>query len=368
MKKLPLFIGFGIVVAIAMSPTAQTTIANNAAEMSGRIVMLADGTIARTITNLFTFNRGASAPFAVQSGAAKVSNLNADQVDGYEGINLLDIGNCQFRLTLTTNTPVTTADVLAAVTVFVTPVEGYQCAVYDGSASWLARTSTELSFSIAGFAANTNFDVWLYDNAGTLATETLAWSGDTTRATALTTQNGVLVKTGATTRRFVGTFRTTAVIGQTEDSAAKRFVFSQYHRARREMRVLEATNSWPYTTATTRQANGSTANQLAFVSNGDGAVSAEVQVAADNATPTQAFVFIGEDSTTTPSTSALGGRFDMVVASSQSWGRASLAKTPTAGYHFWVWQERSAAVGGTTWYGDNGGLLQQSGITGVIFD
>jgi hypothetical protein len=37
----------------------------------------------RTITNLWTFNRGTGAPFAVPSGSAKVANLDADKLDGH---------------------------------------------------------------------------------------------------------------------------------------------------------------------------------------------------------------------------------------------------------------------------------------------
>jgi len=39
---------------------------------------------AETVTGLWTFNRGAGAPFAVASGAAKVAYLDADKLDGYE--------------------------------------------------------------------------------------------------------------------------------------------------------------------------------------------------------------------------------------------------------------------------------------------
>ena len=38
--------------------------------------------LAYTITGLWTFNRGAAAPFAVDAASLKVTNLNADKVDG----------------------------------------------------------------------------------------------------------------------------------------------------------------------------------------------------------------------------------------------------------------------------------------------
>lgn len=362
-----------LLAVLSMFPSAQTTIANNAAEMSGKLVMLADGAIARTVTNLFTFDRDPSAPFAVSSGSAKVSNLDADKVDGYEGLNLLDIGNCQFHLTLTTVTPYTSADVTAATSVFVTPTAGYQCAVWDGSSSWLPRTSTELTIAIAGFAANTNFDVWLYDNAGTLATETLAWSTDTARATALALQNGVYVKTGATTRRYVGTFRTTATIGQTEDSYARRYVYSYYNRRVRAMRYLEATDSWQYQTNTWRQArgvNGDGSPRLAFVQGvSERKIAAHVQAYASNGTVTQvASVAIGIDSTTAPTTGNVGMDGRMSSSSSVTPLSANYEDFVAAGFHYAAWLEiDTTASGTTTWLGDNGApTILQSAIWGEI--
>lgn len=66
--------------------SVQTTIANNAADMSGKIVMVADSTTGRTVTNLFTFNRGAAVPFAVGASSLKVTNLDADKLDGLDGV------------------------------------------------------------------------------------------------------------------------------------------------------------------------------------------------------------------------------------------------------------------------------------------
>lgn len=66
----------------AKLPTSITGDANtvdgyDAAELAG----IAE---AETVTGLWTFSRGASAPFAVASGAAKVAYLDADKLDGYE--------------------------------------------------------------------------------------------------------------------------------------------------------------------------------------------------------------------------------------------------------------------------------------------
>src|SRR5688572_3646151 len=171
---------------------------------------------------------------------------------------------CNGRLTLTTGLPVTTADVTAAANVFFTPYKGNRVAVYSGSV-WELLTFTQLTISLAsGFSSGKPYDVFAYNNAGVLALETLVWTNDTTRATALALQDGVYVKSGDATRRYIGTFYTTSAT-TTEDSAAKRFVWNYCNRVPRFMQVIEATASWNYTTLTWRQARATATNQLDYV-------------------------------------------------------------------------------------------------------
>lgn len=59
------------------------TLANTDADVNGKYVVTRDA--AETITGLKTFSRSTSAPFAVNGGAAKVTNLDADKLDGIEG-------------------------------------------------------------------------------------------------------------------------------------------------------------------------------------------------------------------------------------------------------------------------------------------
>jgi hypothetical protein len=56
------------------------TVLNTTASLSGKTLAKLEDT--QTITGLKTFDLGASAPFAVVSGAAVVSNLDADKLDG----------------------------------------------------------------------------------------------------------------------------------------------------------------------------------------------------------------------------------------------------------------------------------------------
>lgn len=282
--------------------------------------------------------------------------------------NLLNMP-CDGRLTLTTATPVTTADVTAAETLYWTPYIGNRIALYDGT-NWDIFTTSEVSIDVPD--ATNCYDVFMYENSGSPALELLAWTNETTRATALAYQNGVLCKTGALTRRYVGTFySTTAGNGQIEDSFAKRNLWNYYNRDARPMQVLEATDSWTYTTATIRQARGSTANQLEFVVGvSEDAVTANVAVivGSDQAANTvNLAVGIGLDSTTAIA-SSIAPNYGNLIANVPQPMFSSYVGYPAVGRHYLAWLEYSTAAGTTTWYGDNGvPTRQQSGIQGVIW-
>jgi hypothetical protein len=271
------------------------------------------------------------------------------------------------RLTLASTTPVTTSDQTAKTTLYYTPYKGNQLALYDGTSIWSIYSFSELSIAVPS-TTNTMYDVFLYANAGTPILELLAWTNDTTRATALATQDGKLVKSGATTRRYVGSFRTTGTSGQTEDSMAKRYVWNYYNRVLRRMSVIESTDNWTYTSATWRQARASTANQLDYVVGvEEDIVYAEVRALWSNSGGgVDAFVGIGVDSTTAP------GTFLSVVArggAGQTSTSSALARQVLGlGRHTLVWLESGQAAGTTTWYGDAGAPPNyQSGIYGEIW-
>lgn len=284
-----------------------------------------------------------------------------------------DISPCDGRLTLTTAVPVTTANVTAATTLFWTPYKGNTCYLYDGSTAWNNRTFAETSIAVPNTTSQM-YDVFVYDNGGTPTLELLAWTNDTTRATALTTQNGILEKTGALTRRYIGSFRTTTVAGQTEDSLTKRYVWNYYNRVTRPLLRLESTASWAYTTATVRQANASPSNQVEVVVGfAEVPIDVSLNVRATNITGadfTTTAVCVGEDSTSACSASNVGGAGYVQPATAVNGGVSLVAlfnKYPAVGYHVYSWNEWSTASGTTTWLGTNTGVTNTtSGIKGWI--
>lgn len=317
-----------------------------------------------------------TAPLVVAS-TTKVANLNSDLLDDQTGSYYLDTANFTnidsgtngFRLTLTTGVPGQTADVTGASTIYCSPYKSNKIALYTGS-DWVLRETAEFSKALSGLTSGKPYDIFCYDNSGTPTLEFLAWTSDTVRATDITRQDGTLVKSGDATRRYLGTFYTTSAT-TTEDSLGNRYLWNYYNQIEKPMGVWEATNTWTYTTATVRQANNSTANQLNFVSGEtEGSVSAWVYASSSNSSAgIGRTVGIGFDTTTTMTPGGSGAimQSNATAASTRSGSSAVYCAAMARGRHYLAWLEWSAAAGVTTWYGDNGGSINyQSGIQGLI--
>lgn len=271
----------------------------------------------------------------------------------------------EFRLTLTSATPVTTTDVTGATTIYCTPYKGNRIALYDGSTGWTNYVSSEFSLALGTLTSGKPYDVFCYANSGVPTLEFLVWTNDTTRATALVYQDGVLVKSGATTRRYLGTFYTTSTT-QTEDSLVKRFLWNYYNRVARPMLRRETTASWNYSTNTVRQANASSSNQLDFVRGVDeDAVSVSLSVNAVNSGANPVSVGLGLDTTSAYNIGQGGG---FLPNNTYGGGSASYNGLPGLGRHYIAWLECSLALGTTTWYGNNTvvGSTAYSGISGMV--
>jgi len=265
---------------------------------------------------------------------------------------------CQGRLTLTSGTPVTTADVTGATTLYFTPYNGDHIALYTGSA-WANYTFTERSLSLSGLAANTNYDIFLYDNGGTLTLEATAWTNNTARATALVLQNGVYLKSGATTRHYLGTIRTTSTAGQTEDSQSRRFVYNQDHPVARKLWAGDTgTNSWTYSASAWRAANNNTANRVEVVIGNPGPLAVLNLGVRIGGSGTGAVESIGYDTTTNTSAD--------IYANITNDGHVSthMSHAPAIGYHYYQWVENARGNSITVFSYSSGAY--QSGIVGSI--
>lgn len=130
------------------------------------------------------------------------------------------------RLTLASGNPVPTTDQTSKTTIYYTPFNGDKISLYNGS-YWKTYTFTEVSTTIGTKTSARNYDVFLYDNGGTLALDfSAAWnSNNIARTDSITLLNGVYVKSTDNTRRYLGTIRMTSTT-TTEDSITKRFVWN----------------------------------------------------------------------------------------------------------------------------------------------
>jgi len=180
--------------------------------------------------------------------------------------------NCA-RITLQAGTPIMTSNVTSASTVIVTLFNGNLISLWTGSA-WQTRTFSETSISISGFAANSVWDVFAFWTGSAVSFETLIWTNQTTRATAVTLQDGVWCKSGDKTRRYVGSFGTTGVTGQTEfvitaDAATRNtsiLIFSASNQARAQVLSNISIGSWTYSSTTIRPIGNLTAFNVQMLS------------------------------------------------------------------------------------------------------
>lgn len=292
------------------------------------------------------------------------------------------------RLTLATATPVTTADQSGKTTVFYTPYKHDTIELYDGT-GWiplqfaeLSQLTTDTTKSPAAVANNSNYDVFVWNDAGTLrATRGPAWTSDTARgAGAGTTElelfegryvNKIAITNGPAARRglYVGSIRSDGS-AQINDAMAKRHVWNNQNRTLRAARnAPETADSWTYTTATIRQANNNAANQLdILVGLDEDEVSAAVVAFGYNSTIGNGLqVLIGLDSTTAMVSGCLTNSITAPVSSYRVPLMAEWRGYPGIGRHTLTWLEVADAGGTATWEGDSGQpASRQSGIHGEI--
>lgn len=201
------------------------------------------------------------------------------------------------RLTLSSATPVMTADVSAATTIYYTPYIGARVPIYDGS-QFVPFVFTQLTATTTtgNQVANGLYDLFVFSNAGivTLAFGP-AWTTATSRGSGAgttqlqqvqglwTNQNAINLTNGATSyagiavnrATYVGTVAITASAGQ----MAMQFkpapavggnntwlgVWNAYNRVTVRARSAESLLFWDYGSTTFRPVNNSTNNRINWV-------------------------------------------------------------------------------------------------------
>lgn len=270
-------------------------------------------------------------------------------------------GNCNLRLTLISGTAVMTSDQTAKTNIYATPYNGNNCSFYNGSSAWTSLSFSETTLSLSGLTSNTNYDVFGYNNSGTMAVEALSWSSSSARATALVLQDGVWVKSGATTRRYLGSFRTTNTTGQTEFSGftgtpaaggteAKLFLFNAQNRVRFTAYSRDSTDSWTHA-ATWRNANNSATMRVSYITGlADQDLAASYSCLAAGGTTTAVGVGVNGSSNYTGDSGVEGAITSTI--------RGTWRGQSAIGLNYVQALEYSSGTG--TFYGDAGGSATQN--------
>lgn len=253
------------------------------------------------------------------------------------------------RITLESGVPVSSSSQVSKSTIYYTPYLHDWVRLYDGTRPKLYQF-TERSLALSGLTSGKNYDVFLYDNAGTLTLElSAAWTNDTTRADALAWQAGVgYVKSGTATRLYLGTIRTTGTTTTglefgAVDTKPYCFLKNYYNRVRAAFRWSDSTDSWSYTSSTLRAMNNSANARFEFVDVEPSVVDASVVIHIGGLG--NARLAIGYDSTSAIYTAL--AQFNGVGFS----GAMHEAVRTTLGYHYVAPLEASGS-GTVTFYGD----------------
>jgi len=288
-----------------------------------------------------------------------------------EDIVQFPLSTVEGRLTLSSGTPVTTADVTGAGTLYFTPYKGNRMYLYDGT-RWKLYSFSEISTDLStvlpgGIVSGNNYDVYVQDASGSLVLSVSSpWTNATTRADALALQDGVLVSSFDSAIRYVGTLRASAD-DMTEDSVTKRFLWNYYNRAERKLFKAFADTSHTYGTNTWRPWKASNSERVEVVI---GVAEDFIDVMASAlcfAPAVHEYGVIGIDVDGTATNDA--DLVDISITTAADFERvfSHLKHYPAAGYHYYQATEYASTTTNITFYGTFGTpSLRRNGLVGSV--
>ena len=256
--------------------------------------------------------------------------------------------------------------------IYILPDKSKRISLYNGSSAWETLETTGITVAIGTVTADLPIDIFLYNNSGTVTAELVAWTSATARATAVVRQDGVWVKSGATTRRLFCTFvpdTTTTTIddagGIASQVGGKRYLAETDGFRSKSMFVFDGTATWNYNSATVRQANGATGNRVSYVQSTDGVTVDAKLDSCISVTSGIGCISIGFDQTTdahqlpggTVALNAINGTTNISVHHT---------RRTKAGLHHVNWLEFGGGSGTVTWNGVDASAQRRSGLVAVI--
>lgn len=318
----------------------------------------------------------------------------------------------QGRLTLASGTPVMTTTQSAKTSIFYTPYNGAYAPIYNGS-MFVNNTFAELTLALDSNSGHTGyqqsgklFDLFVFLNSSTVTLCTgPAWTSGTGRGagagtTELQLLSGIWTNKNTLTAKIDATSSTVSVTanqatylgtmlasadGTTQfvygalaagGTAAAFNLWNCYNRILVQTFVQDSTDSYNYSLATWRSANGSATMRVSFIQGlaEDGFEAKYLAYSLHNAVGALAARFngIGYDSTSALASGCASGRADLATVAVDGVGSvgtpispmfAMFSKAADLGSHFCQALEYGNASSTNTWYGDNGApTTQQTGL------
>jgi hypothetical protein len=277
-----------------------------------------------------------------------------------------------------------TSDVSNSTSIYYTPYIHDKVPIYDG-ANWTMTTFTELTNTTtdntknpAAVGADSNYDLFVWNDAGTIRLgRGPAWSSATARGTgAGTTElervngiwvNKIAITNGPAAQRgtYVGTVRSDGSstidweLGGTADGGDPIFlnVWNMYNRVFVRGESCDSTNSWTYGTAAWRSTNNSASNRASFVRgmNEDATLARIGMRCLSSTSADTAYAGIALDATNTNNAISASGTGGTSVSSSLM---AVYSGIPGLGFHYLQGVEyNNSGTANVTYYGDNGGTI-----------
>lgn len=245
-------------------------------------------------------------------------------------------------------------------TLYLIPIDGGLISLYNTTLGrWqLYQLNAPISITIAGgsFSPAQIYDIFVYDNGGTLTLENVYW-GSTSRGVALATQNGVRVKSGNAARRYVGSIYTASPIAVFSDDVDKRHIWNMYNRIPKRLYKQDIVDYRDVTSTSYTDFN----------------VSVSYLIGVENVCTAEAVAIYGAAATTAPSgvmkiyegasydiTGYIGATFGQYTAKySRDQMVAGKIDLNVAG--------KVNTSGTVRFYGDNGDPEFKSGISGAVW-
>jgi hypothetical protein len=235
----------------------------------------------------------------------------------------------------------------------------------NGSGVLQTYAVSEISLSLAsGFSSGDVYDLYVYNNSGTLTLDTAVWSNTTTPPLRSTDAAGRLTKSSATNELLIGAFYMISST-KTADWTGERLLSNFYNLAPKSLLATDTTSSWTYNSTTIRAANSNTSDgvgRVSFLLTIPESLTAFAYAAAYEASGAGAQSGLQLDATT--SYAAVGYTNTTVVATLS----CSTALTPSAGLHYLQRVESCQTTGTATYYGTASGQSYFNGLVSKIFN